>query len=250
VDVTTYSFLDITIEHHIAVVKFDGDDRWNRYTAAQEEELIRLPGEIEADDDIHVMVLTGAGDVFTGGAHKNSDPYDPLDFYYRYSKLFTGFSNLDTPIVVAINGAISSVGLTLALFGDIVVAERHVKFSDPHVGRGNVAATASYEWPPNIGLARARRYLLTGDPFSAAEAQEMGLIAEVVDEGQSLPRAMEFAAKIASHPPAAVQGTKRALSRDMRSKFGPILEHGLALEFMAWPEDTPEAGAARGSVAL
>jgi enoyl-CoA hydratase/carnithine racemase len=238
-DVTTYTFLDISVADHIALVKFNGADHRNRYTRDQEEELVRLPGEIEADTDIRVLLLTGAGDVFTGGAQRSDEPYDARESYYRYSRLFTAFSNLDTPIVVAINGATSSVGLTIALLGDIVVAERHVQFADPHVGFGHVAATASYEWPPSIGLARAKRYLLTGDPFSAVEAQEMGLIAEVVDQGLSLKRAMEFAEKIASLRPAAVQGTKRALCRDIRSNFASVLEHGLALQFLAWPRDAP-----------
>ena len=235
-DTAKYRFFDVTVEDHIVTAAFNGDDPLNRWALADEHELFALPDDVAADDDIRVLVLTGAGEAFAGGAHHGDDPFNPSEYYFRAVELFKKYLDLDKPIVVAVNGAISGSGLSLALFGDIVVAERHVTFSDPHVLGGIVSATGSYEWPPNIGLARARRYLLTGDPFSAEEARDMGLIAEVVDTGGSLERAMEHARKLASLRPIGVQATKRALLRDMRSNYAPVFEHGLALEFLTFPE--------------
>ena len=88
-----------------------------------------------------------------------------------------------------------------------------------------------------LGLTLGR-YLLTGDPFSAEEAERMGLVNEVVDTGRSLERATQFATHLASLSPAAIQGTKRALNRWMKQSFGPIFEHALSLEFMRFPKDT------------
>ncbi|MGD9999914.1 MAG: enoyl-CoA hydratase/isomerase family protein [Ilumatobacteraceae bacterium] len=235
-DTSSYRFFDVSVEDHIATAVFNGDDPLNRWALADEHELFALPDDVAADDDIHVLVLTGAGDAFAGGAHHSDDPFDASSYYFRSCTLFRKYLELDKPIVVAVNGAISGSGLSLALLADIVVAERHVTFADPHVLIGVVSATGSYEWPPNIGLARARRYLLTGDQFSAEEARDMGLIAEVVDTGGSLARAMEHARKIASLRPLGVQATKRALLRDMRSNFAPVFEHGLALEFLTFPQ--------------
>ena len=235
-DTAKYKFFDVTVEDQIATAVFNGDDPLNRWALADEHELFSLPDDIAGDDDVRVLVLTGAGDAFAGGAHHSDDPFEPADYYFRAVDLFRKYLELDKPIVVAVNGAISGSGLSIALFGDIVVAERHVTFSDPHVAIGVVSATGSYEWPPNMGLARARRYLLTGDPFSAEEARDMGLIAEVVDTGGSVERAMEHARKLASLRPLGVQATKRALLRDMRSNYAPVFEHALALEFLTFPE--------------
>ena len=235
-DTAKYKFFDLSVEDHIATAVFNGEDPLNRWALADEHELFSLPDDIAGDDDIRVLVLTGAGDAFAGGAHHSDDPFDAAEYYFRSITLFRKYLELDKPIVVAVNGAISGSGLSIAMFGDIVVAERHVTFADPHVVAGVVSATGSYEWPPNIGLARARRYLLTGDPFTAEEARDMGLIAEVVDTGGSLERAMEHARKLASLRPMGVQATKRALLRDMRNNYSPVFEHALALEFLTFPE--------------
>ena len=235
-DTDKYKFFDVTVEDHIATAVFNGPDPLNRWSLAEEHELFTLPQDVDDDDDVHVLVLTGAGDAFAGGAHHGDDPFEPSDYYFRSIKLFWLYLNLDKPIVAAVNGAISGSGLSLAMFSDIVVAERHIVFSDSHVLKGVVSATGAYEWPPNIGLANARRYLLTGDPFSADEAKSMGLIAEVTDTGTSLARAMEFARKMAALRPESLRATKRALLRDMRNDYSPVFEHGLALEFLTFPK--------------
>jgi enoyl-CoA hydratase len=86
------------------------------------------------------------------------------------------------------------------------------------------------------GLAKAKRYILTGDSVSAEEAEQFGLIAEVVDTGKSYERAVEHAVKLASFSPPAVQLTKRALNNWQRTAFTQVFEHALALELMMMPE--------------
>ena len=231
----SYSFFKIDITDGIATAMFNRPEVGNRWALAEEHELFRLPVDVGADPDIKAVILTGAGDSFCGGAHHSDDPFDAFDYYDRSCRLFGGFMNIDKPVVVAVNGAIGGSGLTLAMFGDIVVAERHVTFGDPHVKVGVASATGPFQWPPSVGLMRAKRYLLTGDTFSAEEAERMGLISEVVDTGRSVERANEYARQLADLPPAAVQATKRALNQWLRMGFGPIFQHALSLEFMTFP---------------
>src|SRR4051794_23798807 len=165
-DTDKYSFFDVTVEDHIATAVFNGPDDNNRWALADEHELFALPRDIEEDDDIRVLVLTGAGAAFAGGAHHGDDPFEPADYYFRAAKLFSLYLNLDKPIVAAVNGAIWGSGLTLAMFSDIVIAERQVVFADAHVLGGVVSATGAFQWPVSVGLTLARRYLLTGDPMS------------------------------------------------------------------------------------
>jgi enoyl-CoA hydratase len=231
----SYSFFKIDVADGIATVMFNRPDVGNNWSLAEEHELYQLPTDIATDPEIKAVILTGAGDTFSGGAHHSDDPFDAFDYYDRSCRLFGGFMNIDKPLVVAVNGAIGGSGLTLAMFGDIVIAERHVVFSDPHVKVGVSSATGPFQWVPSIGLMRAKRYLMTGEAFSAEDAERMGLISEVVDTGRSVERANEYARQLAELPPSAVQATKRALNQWLRMAFGPIFQHALSLEFMTFP---------------
>lgn len=234
-DPSKYDFFKIDVADGIATVMFNRPDRGNNWALAEEHEFYSLPNDLATDPNIKAMILTGAGDVFSGGAHHSDDPFDAFDYYDRSCRLFGAWMNIDKPVVVAVNGAIGGSGLTLAMFGDIVVAERHVAFGDPHVKGGVASATGPFQWPPSVGLMRAKKYLLTGESFSAELAEQMGLISEVVDTGTSLARAREYATTLAALPPAAVQATKRNLNQWLRVAFGPIFQHALSLEFMTFP---------------
>lgn len=235
----TYEFFKIEERDGYVVATFNRPAFDNTWVRAEDHELVQLTRDVADDPDVRVLVLTGAGDAFSGGLRLGSNPfpeYDPLDRYDRCVKLFHAFTDLVEPIVIALNGPAAGTGLTLAMYGDIVIAERHVKFTDAHVAIDTVSATGAFLWPPSIGLLRAKRYLLTGDTFTADEAERIGLVSEVVDKGTSLERAETYAARLASLPPNGVRGTKRALNRWLQTNFSTILEHGLSLEFMRFPE--------------
>jgi enoyl-CoA hydratase len=242
-DVAAYSFFKVDLEDGVATVAFNRPENGNKWARADEPEVFGLIPDLTDDDRVKVVVLTGSGDTFGGGAHHSDDPFEAYDYYDRSLRLFGSFMNFDKPLLIAINGTASGSGLTLAMFGDIVIAERHVRFADAHVLGGVVSATGPFLWPPNMGLLRAKRYLLTGDPFSAEEALEFGLITEVVDSGKSVERAHELATRIAALRPSAVQGTKRALNQWLRVAFDPVFRHALSLEFMRFPADLLNYGA-------
>lgn len=228
-----YSFLGVEVSDGVATVRFNR----NTWALAEEWELFRIVEDLRSDGDVRAVVLTGTGDTFCGGAHHGDDPFDPFGYYDRSSRLFGSFVDLDKPMVVAINGPASGSGLTLAMLGDIIFAERHIVFRDAHVLGGVVSATGPFLWPPSMGLLRAKRYLLTGDEFSATEAQSMGLVTEVVEPGTSLKHASDMARRLADIRPEAVQGTKRALNQWLRQAFGPVFQTALSLEFMTFPSE-------------
>lgn len=231
-----YSFLHVEVDAGVATVQFNSPDNGNKWARAQEWEIVGLPADLAADDDVRAVVLTGSGDTFSGGAHHGDDPFDAFDYYDRSVKIFRSYLDMDKPMVAAVNGPASGSGLTLAMFCDIVVAERQVEFRDAHVVGGVASATGPFQWPPSIGLLRAKRYLLTGDAFSAEEAERIGLVTEVVGTGESLARARQLAGQLASLRPESLQATKRSLNQWMRMAYGPVFEHALALEFLTFPE--------------
>ena len=231
-----YEFLRFEVIDHVAHMTFDSPSTGNRYRPENEWELFDALDRIQTDDEIHVAVVTGAGDEFGGGAKRDNDPFVASSYYERSLKLFEAWSRVDTPIVVALN---SKAMLTLPLLSDIVITERHVDFNDVHVLLGVPTATGSFLWPMSTGLARAKRYLLTGDVFSAEEAERIGLVAEVVDTGASTARAVELAERIAALEPTGVKMTKRALNEWVRVSWGPIFKHALGLEFIHFPSRMP-----------
>lgn len=230
-----YDFFRVEQREGYVVAAFNRPDRRNTWARSEEHEIPELLDEVANDPEIRALVLTGTGEHFSGGAHHSDDPFDAFDYYDRSRQIFGAFVDLDKPIVIALNGPASGSGLTFAMLGDIVVCERHVEFRDAHVVGGVVSATGPFLWPPSIGLLRAKRYLLTGDTFSAEDAERYGLVSELVDTGTSLKRSEEHAARLASLPPNGVQGTKRALNRWLKSNFESIFEHALSLEFMRFP---------------
>ena len=235
-EIATDPFVSLDVENGIGVVTFNRPT----WAFAEEDTVFDLFEQLRTDPSIQVVVMTGTGDTFCGGAHHSDDPFDSYGYYERSVRLFGTIIEIDRPLVIAVNGAISGSGLTFAMFGDIVFAERQVVFRDAHVLGGVVSATGPFQWPPSIGLLRAKRYLLTGDEFSAEQAASMGLVTEVVETGTSRAEAMAMATKLRSIRPEAVQGTKRALNQWLRMAFGPVLTTGLSYEFMRFPEEYAE----------
>ena len=230
-----YSFLKVERDNGIGRVTFNRPENGNRWALSEEWELTQVIDDLRSDDDVRVMLLTGSGDTFCGGAHHGDDPFNPADYFDRSLDVFGAWMNFDKPIVVALNGPATGSGLSLMALSDIVVCERQLTFSDPHVNIGVVSATGAFFWPLSVGLSNAKRYLLTGDAMSAEEALRIGLVHELVDQGGAVERGLGFARHIASLPPQGVQGTKRVLNQWLRSNFAPVFQQGLALEFLRFP---------------
>lgn len=231
-----YSYLKIEkADGGVAVVTFNRPEDGNRWALADEWEVTQFLHDLAADDEVRAVVLTGSGGTFCGGAHHNDDPFDPFGYYDRSREVFGAWLDFPKPIVVALNGPATGSGLSFMTLCDIVIAERHVTFSDPHVRVGVVTATGPYMWPLSVGLLRAKRWLLTGDTLDAEEAERIGLVSEVVETDSSFDRAMALARQVASYSPTAVQGSKRVLTQWMRQAFTPVFEQGLALEFLTFP---------------
>lgn len=151
------------------------------------------------------------------------------------------------PIVTAIQGAAMGLGANVAFATDIVVAWREARLADPHVKIGLVAGDGgAVLWPLSAGVLRAKRYLLTGDVLTAADAHSFGLVTDLVDHPEDvLPRARALAEQVAALPPLAVQGTKAALNRLVSQRAGEVLQLSLQLEAMTMAsEDVVEAATA------
>jgi len=166
-----------------------------------------------AEPDVRVVLLAGEGGVFTAGndlsdfvANPPSGPDSPV---FRFLE---SISTFEKPILAAVAGPAVGIGTTVLLHCDLVYAAPGARFALPFVNLGLCPeAASSYLLPLAVGMPRAAEWLLFGEPFSAEEALEAGLINAIVPEEELLTHAAARAEALAAKPPASVRLTKRFL---------------------------------------
>lgn len=185
--------------------------------------------DLESDDEVWAVVITGRGNVFCAGADLK------LVAQGRGQELATkrgGFAGLVTrdfpkPLIAAVNGHALAGGFEIVLACDLVVAADDANFGLPEVTRGLFAAAGGLiRLPKRIARALATEIALTGEPISSQRAHEVGLVNRVVPLDQVLPEALALAERISANGPVAVRNTLRM-----------IREAGELTEAEAWPRN-------------
>lgn len=228
--------LEITRQDDLAVLTLNRPELMNRIDDVMHVELTRAFRELDAMSDVRAIVLASTGKTFSAGGDFElmMMKHDSLAVRWAHSadglRLVTALLELRVPVVVAVHGDAIGLGATIALACDIVVSHPACRIYDPHVQVGLSAGDGGcLFWPSSIGMARAKRYLLTGDPLTGAEAKELGLISDLVDEAEDvLPAALALAQRLAELSPLAVQATKRALNHVMQTRLQEVLELNFA----------------------
>jgi enoyl-CoA hydratase len=157
--------------------------------------------EAQDDDDVDVVIVTGADPVFCAGLDLKE-----LGDTTELPDISPKWPSMDKPVIGAINGAAVTGGLELALYCDILIASENARFADTHARVGLLPTWGlSVRLPQKVGVGLARQMSLTGDYLSAADALRAGLVTEVVAHDQLLPRAREIAASIVGNNQKAVR---------------------------------------------
>lgn len=220
----------------------------NAADARLHTELVELWQTIDADPQVRVAVITGAGRAFSAGGDLQmvEEAYGDYEEIVRILEeardLVYNVIRCQTPIVSAINGPAVGAGLVVALLADVSIAAESARLADGHLRMGVAAGDhAAIVWPLLCGMAKAKYYLLTSDFISGPEAERMGLVSLCVPDEALLDRAMEVARDLASGPRHAIRFTKRALNQWML-QAGPIFDHSLALEMLGFFSEDMMAG--------
>lgn len=197
-------------------------------------ELLRDAGhELEADRDVRVVVLTGAGESFCAGTDLKEMPSEapPHPLADATEPIAAVIERFTKPVIAAINGPAAGGGFELALAADLRVAASTARFSLPEVRVGSLPGSGGTQrlfsaLPPAI----AWKMLLTGGPIDAAEALRFGLVSDVVDPPDLSLRVREVAATIAANAPLSIRAAKAAGRASLDHRLGT----GLALERSLW----------------
>lgn len=180
------------------------------------EALEQLLDAAEKSDSARAVVITGKGPTFAAGA--DIQGFMKLggslpSFMQKGAHLFQRLEDSRLPIVAAVNGVAYGGGNELAMAADIRVGSFKARFGQPEVNLGIIPGWGgTVRLPKLVGLSRARRLILTGDPIDAEEAYRMGLIDQVVDPRLLVDVAVNIADRLASLPPLALKEIKGLLA--------------------------------------
>ncbi len=211
-------------------------------------ELIEVWKSFEADPEVDVAVITGAGKAFSAGGDLDwvADSYRNYDEIIRILEeardLVYGILRCPKPIVSAINGAAVGAGLVVALLADISIAGNNARLADGHTRMGVAAGDhAAIVWPLLCGMAKSKYYLMTSDFLTGAEAERIGLVSLTVPDDEVVGKAQEVAVRLATGPRHAIKFTKRSLNQWLL-QAAPIFDHSLALEMLGFFSEDMLAG--------
>jgi enoyl-CoA hydratase/carnithine racemase len=212
-----YEDLRVELDGRVALLTLDRPEQLNAFSGAMGRSLTTALRAADADDEVRVVILTGAGRAFCAGADFSDGSgvfatptaetfsSDPFDDFHPW--------DVRKPVIAAINGHAVGLGLTMTLQCDIRIVANEAKLGIVQARRGILPDLRSH-WtlPRLVGHARATELMLTGRMFRGADALAWGLATEAVPGEEVLPRAMDLAREIATHTaPLSVAASKRLL---------------------------------------
>ena len=216
---------------HIAVVTINRSEAMNSLTREMLTGLDATFEDFNADSDLWVAILTGAGQkAFSAGMDlKEAMPLitsgDEMG-YEDHTK--RQFSDVFKPIIAAVNGHCVAGGMEMLQGTDLRIAAEHATFGLGEVRWGIIPTGGSHvRLPRQIPWAVAMELLLTGEPIDAQRAYDIGLVNRIVPQGELMPSALKLAEKICKNGPLAVQTAKEIAVRALAQESGFVLEKAL-----------------------
>ena len=243
-----YETVDVRIEDAVAEITLNRPERLNAWNAQFGEELRKALLEDAADPAVRSVLITGAGRGFSSGAdlkemleqgQRGEQPPDVGDMLRdRYHPIIKGIRELPKPVVAAVNGPAVGIGCSLALACDLIWAAKSAIFGLAFVNIGLVPDGGStFLVPVAVGKARALEMALLGDPVTAEQALDWGLVNRVVPDGELMDEARGLARKLATGPTRSYANSKRALNQSLMG----IMDDQLELEAQIQGEMTKSA---------
>jgi len=212
-------------------VKINNPQTLNALNAEVLEELEYAFDQINLDDEVSVVVLTGEGKAFVAGADisymKDLDATQAKKFGEDGARLLRKIETLRKVVIAAVNGFALGGGCELSMACDIRIASTKAKFGQPEVGLGIIPGfSGTQRLPRLVGLGKAKELIFTGGHIDAEEAYRIGLVNKVTEKENLLEETYKMAEKIKSNSHVAVKYAKEAINRGTETD----IETGIAYE--------------------
>ncbi len=253
-------YQDIIYEVHegIATITLNRPERMNSFSEQLLASWAAAVTEAAEDENVRVVVVTGAGRAFCAGADvkaraeenailASDESWTPAmrrnSLRYSVQRVPQALQYLDKPYLVAINGAAVGAGMDMCSMADIRIASDQARFGMAYVNVGLIPGDGgAWLLPRLVGLQKALELIWSGDLFSAEEALEIGYVARVVPHESLLDEVYAYAAKLASGPPITMQMAKRLVYRGQSSSFTEALEAAQAAMTIVQTSDDAAEG--------
>ncbi|HEY1707451.1 MAG TPA: enoyl-CoA hydratase/isomerase family protein [Rhizomicrobium sp.] len=235
------SYEAITFEkhEHVAILTFNRPDRLNAINAALRSETIEAMKEAHADDEVRVLILTGAGKGFCSGAdmvaaaetirkggivpNGQNERIDEDGWVGRWAKMFHRF---DKPVIAAVNGVAAGAGMSTALAADMRIGSEHARFKTVFIERSlSPDSGMSYFLPRIVGYARAADLIFTSRTVDADEAYRLGLLDRLVHHANLIEEAVKVANQMTQWPPLALRVSKRVLQHNFEAGIDDAMKY-------------------------
>ncbi|MFZ5591122.1 MAG: enoyl-CoA hydratase/isomerase family protein [Bacillota bacterium] len=226
----------------VAVLTFNRPESFNAFNKQLVQESCQAVQMAAADDNVRVLVLTGAGKAFTSGgdlawlkaADDNIKKREILDLANQLAITVAGFEKI---LIAAVNGVAAGAGTALVLACDMAIASTQARFAPNFV---NIAAVpdsaASWYLPRKVGYHKAAELMLTGSLLDAQQAYELGIFNRLVEPEQLMPYVLELAGKLAAGPQRALRYIKKMLKMSLSNDLPAQVEVEASLQLMAWSD--------------
>ena len=224
-----YEHIKVDVEAPIATITLDRPKVLNALSPAVIAEVGGALRDLDADESIRAVVITGGSKVFAAGADIGdmAERSAAEQLNRDQTGAWTPISGFKKPLIAAVNGYCLGGGCELALMCDVIIAGDSARFGQPEINLGIIpGAGGSQRWPRTAGKYVAMEVMLTGGMVSARRAHELGIVNKVVPAEMSVPVAQRMARQLAEKPPVAVRLAKESVQK----AFETSLAEGLASE--------------------
>lgn len=227
---TQYDTLKFHKSKGIGTLTIDRPKNMNALNTQVLKELDIILEEIDKDEDIHVLIITGSGDkAFVAGADikemKDKNSLEGRDFSLFGNRVFSKLDNLRQPSIAAVNGFALGGGCELAMACDVRIGSENAKFGQPEVGLGIIPGFGGTQRLSRIvGFSKAKELIYTAKTVNAEEAFNINLLNKVTESSTLLEEAMKMAQSIIKQAPLAIEASKKAINRGYEMELSHALE--------------------------
>jgi enoyl-CoA hydratase len=224
-----YELIKVEMDPPIATITLDRPKVLNALSPAVIAEVGQALRDLDADESIRAVVITGGPKVFAAGADIGdmAERSAAEQLNRDQTGAWSHVSGFKKPLIAAVNGYCLGGGCELALLCDVIVAGDSARFGQPEINLGIIpGAGGTQRWPRTAGKYAAMEVMLTGGMVSARRAYELGMVNKVVPAEMSVAVAQRMARQLAEKPPVAVRLAKESVQK----AFETSLAEGLAAE--------------------
>ena len=225
------AFVEVTKKNNIAVITMNRPEALNALNKAVFAEFEAALDDVEKDNDVYVVIITGAGRAFIAGADIGEmapmNVAEGLAFSELGNRILLRVDLMEKPTIAAVNGFALGGGCELALSCDIILASEKAKFGQPEVGLGITPGfSGTQRLPRRVGVAKAKELIFSGKMIKADEAEKIGLVNAVYAPEALMDGALEMAKSFTKNAPIAVKYAKACIDRGMQLD----IDDGIAVE--------------------